>query len=53
MYGKDDGLYSEEQICQLQSLLPAGRLVYLADCSHTVFMDQQTSFIDHLGRWLH
>jgi len=45
LYGKDDGLYSPEQIAQLQKIIGNDNLIYFNDCSHNVFMDQQSLFI--------
>ncbi|MEN9337684.1 MAG: hypothetical protein RLZZ500_2671 [Bacteroidota bacterium] len=47
-YGQEDGLYSEAQIRQLEQLLPEKHLFYLPQCSHSVFIDQQTLFINTL-----
>ncbi|MCD6065678.1 MAG: alpha/beta hydrolase [Bacteroidetes bacterium] len=48
LYGKDDGLYSAKQVQDLQSLIGADKVKYLDDCSHNVFIDQQTQFIGAL-----
>lgn len=45
VYGKDDGLYSPEQIIQLEQIIGKNNVTYLSDCSHNVFMDQQALFI--------
>lgn len=51
LYGKEDGLYSSEQVQKLQNLLGENNLKYLDNCSHTVFMDQQTQFLDAVKNW--
>lgn len=51
LYGKDDGLYSEQQVADLQNLIGANNLKYFDNCSHNVFIDQQTAFIDALIMW--
>lgn len=51
LYGKDDGLYSAEQVSSLQNLIGTNNLKYLDNCSHNVFIDQQTQFIDALITW--
>ncbi len=51
LYGKDDGLYSVQQITDLQNLVGSSNLKYLDNCSHNVFIDQQTEFIDALKPW--
>ena len=48
LYGKDDGLYSTEQVIQLQELLGVDNVTYIEDCSHSVFIDQQKRFISFL-----
>ncbi len=48
IYGKEDGLYSQEQIMELEELLGENKLLYLDDCSHSVFIDQQKLFIGAL-----
>lgn len=51
LYGMDDGLYSKEQIAQLQTLIGESNLHYLPDCSHSVFIDKQSEFISALKEW--
>lgn len=46
IYGKDDGLYSTAQIESLKALIGAKNVTYLDNCSHNVFIDQQTLFIE-------
>ncbi len=46
VYGKDDGLYSPEQLAQLQQILGNANVKYWEDASHNVFIDQQKSFLD-------
>lgn len=48
IYGKDDGLYSPEQVEQLADIIGKNNLKYLDDCSHNVFIDQQSAFADFL-----
>ena len=52
LYGKDDGLYSKEQVMELQKLIGETNLKYFENCSHSVFIDQQTQFIDALKTWV-
>lgn len=52
LYGKDDGLYSTEQIADLQSLIGSTNLQYIENCSHNVFIDQQTQFIEAIKTWI-
>jgi proline iminopeptidase len=52
IYGKDDGLYSKEQVDELRKLLGEENLKYIDNCSHSVFIDQQSLFIEALKDWL-
>ncbi|MDR6806607.1 proline iminopeptidase [Dyadobacter sp. BE34] len=52
IYGKQDGLYSNKQIDDLAHIIGKSRLVYLDNCSHTCFIDQQARFIGALKSWL-
>lgn len=52
IYGKEDGLYSEAQVAELKEIFGADKLKYLANCSHNVFIDQQTQFMEALKNWL-
>jgi proline iminopeptidase len=51
LYGKEDGLYSGEQVQKLQNLIGESNLKYLDNCSHSVFIDQQTQFLDAVKGW--
>ena len=46
LYGKEDGLYSAEQVAQLQQIIGSNNLNYWDNCSHSVFIDQQSMFLD-------
>ena len=50
-YGKEDGLYSPEQVTKLQGILGNKNLEYLDNCSHNVFIDQQSLFIKRIKDW--
>ncbi|SDG27706.1 proline iminopeptidase [Dyadobacter soli] len=52
IYGKQDGLYSKDQIADLQAITGQSRLKYLDNCSHTAFIDQQAQFLEAVGEWL-
>lgn len=52
MYGKEDGLYAESQVTELQNLIGSNNLKYFDNCSHNVFMDQQAQFIEALQAWI-
>lgn len=51
LYGKDDGLFSSDQVKQLQDLLGETNAMYFDDCSHNVFIDQQSKFISAIEEW--
>ncbi len=51
IYGKDDGLFSEAQIKQLKQIAGSKHILYLEHCSHSVFMDQQDTFIHAIKDW--
>lgn len=52
LYGKDDGLYSPEQVAQLQQILGNDNVKYWDDASHNVFIDQQKSFLEFFSATL-
>ncbi|MBK9104687.1 MAG: alpha/beta hydrolase [Saprospiraceae bacterium] len=51
LYGKDDGLYSPTQVSDLEKLIGPDHLMYLDNCSHNVFIDQQDDFIEACLAW--
>ena len=51
LYGKEDGLFSPDQINALTSIIGAKHFQYLDNCSHNVFIDQQVAFINALTTW--
>jgi proline iminopeptidase len=51
LYGKEDGLYSQQQIENLTDILGKKSVQYLDNCSHSVFIDQQTIFIESISNW--
>lgn len=52
LYGKEDGLYSKNQIDGLTEILGEDQLLYLDNCSHSVYIDQQKIFIEALRQWI-
>lgn len=52
LYGKDDGLYSFEQVEDLKELIGSENVVYLDNCSHSVFIDQQALFLKKISEWV-
>lgn len=51
LYGQDDGLYAPQQVTDLQNLIGSSHVKYFDNCSHSVFIDQQTQFIDSIKTW--
>lgn len=52
IYGRDDGLFSREQVADITTLLGKQNVKYLNNCSHSVFIDRQKEFISSLDKWL-
>jgi proline iminopeptidase len=52
LYGKEDGLYSTQQIEELQNMVGPDNVKYLDNCSHSVFIDQQEQFHQSINQWL-
>lgn len=50
IYGKDDGLFSEEQLNHLTQLIGEKNMLYLENCAHNPFLDQQRIFLDFFNR---
>jgi len=46
LYGKDDGLYSAEQVSNLGEIIGSKNLFYFDDCSHNVYIDKQSEFLE-------
>ncbi|AWA30445.1 alpha/beta hydrolase [Flavobacterium magnum] len=45
LYGRDDGLYSENQIEKLSKLIGKDHVFYIENSSHNVFIDRQDEFL--------
>ena len=52
LYGKEDGLYASQQVLDLQNTIGVDNLKYFDNCSHNVFIDQQTQFIEAIKTWV-
>lgn len=52
LYGKEDGLYAPQQIANLENIIGKQNLVYLDNCSHNVFIDQQQKFLQAVKTFL-
>lgn len=52
MYGKEDGLYSEDQINELSNLIGSSNIKYFENCSHSVFVDRRQEFISYIKAFI-
>jgi len=52
LYGKEDGLYASQQVLDLQNTIGVDNLKYFDNCSHNVFIDQQTQFTEAIKTWV-
>lgn len=52
IYGKEDGLFSTEQVEELSSIIGKDNLIYLDNCSHNPYIDNRKLFIDTLNKWI-
>lgn len=48
IYGTEDGLFDEIHLSMLRKLIPAERFWVIAGASHSVFLDQQTLFVQKM-----
>ena len=52
VYGADDGLFSENQIHNIENIIGFNNFILINNCSHNVFIDQQNKFLKSLNYWL-
>ncbi len=52
LYGKDDGLFSKNQITKIRHLIGNHNFKYINNCSHNSFIDQRSLFIKTLTKWI-
>lgn len=52
IYGKQDGIFSNSQIKELQKIVGKSDFQILDNCSHYLFVDQQDKFLEFLSRKL-
>ncbi|MBZ4037266.1 alpha/beta hydrolase [Flavobacterium sp. 17A] len=52
IYGKEDGVFSSDQINSLKAITGEKHFVFLDNCSHYLFVDQQADFLSNLKKWL-
>ncbi|MBL0736592.1 alpha/beta hydrolase [Flavobacterium sp. GN10] len=52
IYGKNDGIFSSDQINSMKVITGKNHFAFLDNCSHYLFVDQQAVFISKLQYWL-
>lgn len=52
IYGKDDGIFSSAQITSIKNIAGEEHFAFLNNCSHYLFVDQQTEFLFNIKKWL-
>lgn len=52
IYGKEDGLYSAQQVDALVAIVGPAHSVYLNNASHNVFIDQQAAFLQTIKSFM-
>ena len=53
IYGKEDGIFSNDQINSIKILAGQTHFALLDNCSHYLFADQQKQFLAYMKKWLH
>lgn len=53
IYGKEDGIFSNDQINSIKNLAGQNHFALLDNCSHYLFADQQKQFLVYMKKWLH
>ena len=53
IYGKEDGVFSNDQINSIKNLAGQNHFALLDNCSHYLFADQQKQFLAYMKKWLH
>lgn len=49
IYGKEDGIFSKDQINSIKNLVVKAHFALLDNCSHYLFVDQQDKFLSELS----
>lgn len=52
IYGKQDNIFSEKQLNNLQKIVTKKNFKIIENCSHYLFVDQQKTFIDTVEKWI-
>lgn len=52
IYGKEDGVFSTEQLSSIKNLAGKNHFALLENCSHYLFVDQQKEFLSNVKNWI-
>jgi proline iminopeptidase len=52
IYGRQDNVFSEKQLSDMEKIVKKGNFKIINNCSHYLFVDQQQLFIDTITKWL-
>jgi proline iminopeptidase len=52
IYGKQDNIFSEKQLNDLQQIVTKKNFKIIENCSHYLFVDQQEIFIETVEKWI-
>lgn len=52
LYGKEDGLFSEDQRNAFEDLIGKNNTKSIENAAHTIYIDQQTTFVNTLKKWV-
>jgi proline iminopeptidase len=52
IYGKDDGVFSKDQIISIKTIAGKNHFALIENCSHYLFVDQQNEFLSQIKNWL-
>jgi proline iminopeptidase len=52
IYGNDDGLFNEKHFSMIKKTLGDANVMVVDDASHYVFLDQRTTFVNQVKKWL-
>jgi len=52
IYGKDDGVFSKDQITSIKTIAGKNHFALIENCSHYLFVDQQNEFLLQIKNWL-
>jgi proline iminopeptidase len=52
IYGKEDGLFNDAHLATIKKTLGDANVVLVDEASHNVFLDQRTTFVAQVKKWL-